>query len=45
MTDQAAVDWPTCSQDGCIGIRRTDSASCLAHASDQDRKATLQQLS
>ena len=45
MTDQAAVDWPTCSQDGCVGIRLSDRTFCVAHASDRDRKAALQQLS
>jgi hypothetical protein len=37
------VDWPTCSHDGCIGIRLADNAAYLAHASDRDRKAALKQ--
>jgi uncharacterized protein YjbI with pentapeptide repeats len=45
MADQAAIEWQTCSQEGCIGIRLAGNASCLAHATSQDRKAALRQLS
>jgi Pentapeptide repeats (9 copies) len=44
MTDQSAMDWPTCGEDGCIGIRLASITKCLAHASDQERNAALKQL-
>lgn len=43
MAGQVRVDWPTCEQDDCIGIR-LDSGKCLAHAHDQERKAALEQI-
>lgn len=42
MTD---IDWPTCGEDGCIGVRLPASTECLVHTSDQLRNATLKQLS
>jgi uncharacterized protein YjbI with pentapeptide repeats len=39
------IDWPTCGEDGCIGVRLPASPECLAHTSDQLRNATLKQLS
>ena len=44
MTDQTGIDWPTCDEDGCIGIRLASTSKCLAHASDEERSATLKQL-
>jgi uncharacterized protein YjbI with pentapeptide repeats len=44
MTDQAAVDWPTCDEPGCIGIRLPHGGKCLAHASDEQQNATLKQV-
>jgi uncharacterized protein YjbI with pentapeptide repeats len=44
MTDQAAVDWPTCDEDGCIGVRLAATTECLAHARDEQRNATLKKL-
>jgi hypothetical protein len=44
MTDQAAVDWPTCDEDGCIGVRLAATTECLAHARDEQRYAALEQL-
>jgi hypothetical protein len=44
MTDQAAVDWPTCDEDGCIGVRLAATTKCLAHAPDEQRNAALKQL-
>src|SRR5215468_4353822 len=39
MADQEPVDWPTCDQKGCIGIRVGAGPMCLAHASDEERDA------
>jgi hypothetical protein len=44
MTDQTAIDWPPCGEDGCIGIRLAATSRCLAHASDGDRNAALKQF-
>lgn len=44
MTDQIGIDWPTCDEDGCIGIRVAAAPKCLAHASDEERNAALKQL-
>jgi Pentapeptide repeats (9 copies) len=40
-----AIDWPTCTDDGCIGIRLDAGGRCLAHAPDQERDAALKVLS
>jgi hypothetical protein len=44
MTDQAAVDWPTCDESGCIGIRLPPGSKCLAHATARRRAVALRQL-
>jgi hypothetical protein len=44
MTDQAAVDWPTCDEPGCIGIRLPRGGKCLAHATARQRKAAFKRL-
>jgi hypothetical protein len=44
MTDQTGIVWPTCDEDGCIGIRLGTTPKCLAHASDEERNAALKQL-
>jgi uncharacterized protein YjbI with pentapeptide repeats len=44
MTDLTGFEWPTCSEDGCIGVRLTRGDKCLAHAPDEQRDATLKQL-
>jgi hypothetical protein len=44
MTDQAAMDWATCDEDGCIGVRLAATTKCLAHAPDEQRNAALKQL-
>src|SRR5215218_4550744 len=44
MSDKTGMDWPTCGQAGCIGIRLAATPKCLAHASDEERKAALKQL-
>jgi uncharacterized protein YjbI with pentapeptide repeats len=44
MTDQSSIRWPTCDEDGCIGVRLATSQKCLAHAGDEERNATLKQL-
>jgi uncharacterized protein YjbI with pentapeptide repeats len=44
MAVQVNFNWPTCSQEECIGIR-LDAGKCLAHAGDEERDAALNQLS
>jgi uncharacterized protein YjbI with pentapeptide repeats len=44
MTDQTRIKWPTCDEDGCIGVRLAATPKCLTHASDEQRDATLKQL-
>lgn len=44
MTGPVRVDWLTCDEDGCIGIRLDAGDKCLAHAEDEERDAALKQL-
>jgi uncharacterized protein YjbI with pentapeptide repeats len=44
MVEQAPVDWPTCDQDGCIGIQLSVGQMCLAHASEEERHDALDRL-
>jgi hypothetical protein len=44
MTDQTGIEWPTCDEDSCIGVRLAATPKCLAHAGDEQRNATLKQL-
>jgi uncharacterized protein YjbI with pentapeptide repeats len=44
MTDQPGIEWPTCDEDSCIGVRLAATPKCLAHAHDEQRNATLKQL-
>jgi hypothetical protein len=44
MTDQTGIEWPTCDEDGCIGVRLAATPKCLAHAGDEQRDTTLKQL-
>jgi hypothetical protein len=44
MSDQAVVDWPTCGEPGCVGIRLARGGKCLAHASTRRRTVVLRQL-
>jgi hypothetical protein len=44
MTVQTGIEWPTCDEDGCIGVRLAATPKCLAHARDEQRDATLKQL-
>jgi uncharacterized protein YjbI with pentapeptide repeats len=44
ITDQTGIDWPTCDEDGCIGVRLAATPKCLAHAHDEQRNATLKQF-
>jgi hypothetical protein len=41
MTDQTGIEWPTCDEDGCIGVRLAATSKCLAHVPDKDRNAAL----
>ena len=45
MAGQVSVDWPTCDQDDCLGVRLATGNKCLAHATDEDREAALEQFS
>jgi uncharacterized protein YjbI with pentapeptide repeats len=38
------VDWQTCNQDGCIGVRLPTRPACLAHATNAAREAALKQF-
>lgn len=42
MAVLSEVEWPTCEQAGCIGIRLAQARLCLAHASEQETAAALQ---
>src|SRR5690242_10973136 len=44
MTDRVNVDWLTCDEDGCIGVRLDAGDKCLADAGDAERDAALQQV-
>jgi hypothetical protein len=44
MTDQTGIDWPTCDEDTCIGVRLAATPKCLVHAGDEQRNAALKQL-
>jgi Pentapeptide repeats (9 copies) len=44
MAEQAPVDWRTCSQDGCIGIRLRVGGKCLAHAAADERGSELKRI-
>jgi hypothetical protein len=41
MTQQTDVEWPTCDQAGCIGIRLSSARMCLAHGSEAETAAAL----
>jgi hypothetical protein len=45
MAQQTDVEWPTCDQAGCIGIRLTSGRMCLAHGSEEETAAALQVIS
>jgi hypothetical protein len=38
MAQGTGVEWPTCDQDGCIGIRLASDPRCLAHGSAPARR-------
>jgi hypothetical protein len=42
--DDQGVDWPPCSEEGCIGIRLDAGGKCLAHADGQQLDAELKRL-
>src|SRR6266567_523566 len=44
MSGDSSVDWTTCSEDECKGIRLHTGGKCLAHADRQDLDAELKQL-
>ena len=44
MDGQVEVDWPTCGQAGCIGVRLLSARRCLAHASEEETAAALKVL-
>jgi uncharacterized protein YjbI with pentapeptide repeats len=44
MAGQVNVDWLTCDEDECIGIRLDAGEKCLAHARDEERDDALRQV-
>jgi hypothetical protein len=44
MSEGAGVDWPTCSEDSCLGVRLGMGDRCLAHAKDQDLDAEMKRF-
>ena len=44
MTEQTKVEWPTCEQAGCIGIRLTSARMCLAHSGEDETAAALKRV-
>ena len=44
MAGEVSGDWPMCDEDECIGIRLDAGDRCLAHAEDDERDATLEQV-
>ena len=45
MDEQTEVEWSTCEQAGCIGIRLASARKCLAHASGGETASTLKLIS
>ena len=41
MVSRTEDKWPTCDQDGCLGIRLGSGRMCLAHASEEETVAAL----
>ena len=41
MAQRTDVDWPTCDQAGCTGIRLASARVCLAHGSEEETAAAL----
>ena len=44
MTDQTGVDWPTCGENGCIGVQLAQGGKCLVHATTRRRKAAFKEF-
>ena len=44
MSGDSSVDWATCSEDECQGIRLHTGGKCLAHADSQDLDGELKRL-
>ena len=44
MAGPVRVNWPTCDEDGCIGIHLRAGDKCVAHAGDEERDAALEQI-
>lgn len=44
MAEETEVRWPTCGQDGCIGIRLASARECLGHASEEDQAAAMRRV-
>jgi hypothetical protein len=41
MAEQSDLEWPTCEQAECIGIRLASARTCLAHAGEQEAAAAM----
>ena len=44
MAEQTEIEWPTCEQAGCIGIRLASVRMCLAHASEEETATGLRMV-
>jgi hypothetical protein len=44
MESAPSVDWETCSEDGCVGVRSGENGRCLAHLAPDDVRAALEQI-
>src|SRR5512133_971813 len=44
MESAPSVDWETCSEDGCVGVRSGENGRCLAHLAPDDLGASLEQI-
>ena len=45
MVEQTEVEWPTCVQAGCVGVRSASARMCLAHSGEEDTAAALKLIS
>jgi len=45
MAQRTQVDWPTCEQADCIGVRLDSARTCLAHCSSSEKAAALKLIS
>jgi len=44
VADGTKVDWPTCEEADCVGVRLATGPRCLAHCNDEDFAAALKAI-